>query len=423
MADRELFPLSLGVALATFTTHWAVWGLGLMGVLWLLRWLGRGRLTVCTPVDWPVYLLLLMIPVTFYATADRLSTFAAISRLLAGLALVYGMANWAKSSAHVTLMAFGLVWVGLGLALIAPVSVGWFSNVKLFVIPARVYSLFPTLTSNTIHPNMMAGVLVMLLPFPLVLLLLDLSDSLPSVVGTVPGIVARMLDRHWFRRLSCGVAILLMLTVLVLTKSRGGWIAGGVALFLILVHRRWRYFLWLIPIVLVGMSVFIWHGDLPMLLDRISSSGAISGWEVRVEIWNRALYMIQDFPFTGIGAGTFDTVANVLYPFFLAGSNAQVGHAHNLLLQIAVDLGLPGLIACLSILIIASCGALDSVQFYRRADNKALETLAWAGIASLTGMLVHGTLDATTWIIGRGAFAPFAVIGMLMALMGRPEVE
>ena len=48
--------------------------------------------------------------------------------------------------------------------------------------------------------------------------------------------------------------------------------------------------------------------------------------------------MIQDFPFSGIGAGTFESVANVLYPFFLAGPDAKIPHAHNLLLQVAVIL-------------------------------------------------------------------------------------
>ena len=63
-------------------------------------------------------------------------------------------------------------------------------------------------------------------------------------------------------------------------------------------------------------------------------------------------------------------------------------HAHNLYLQVAVD--------------------------------SPLALVAWT---SLVGMLVHGTLDAVTWIIGRGAFVPWAVIGMLIALNGRPEPE
>ncbi len=426
IADHEIFPLSLGVALATFTTRWAVGGLGLIAVLWLLRWLGCGRLTVRTSIDWPVCLLVLMIPITFYATSDCFLTFMAVSRLLAGLALVYGFANWAKRGAHVTLLAFGLVWGGLGLALAAPISVGWFTDVKPFVIPGHIYALFPTLANNTIHPNMLAGALVMLLPFPVALLLMDPSADLPSVVELVPHVVARILDRRWFRYLSCGAATLLMVTMLVLTKSRGGWIAACVILLLIFTYR-WRYFLWVGLIGLVGIELLVWRGYLPVLLDRISSSGVISGWQGRLEIWSRALYMIQDFPFTGIGANTFNAIVDTFYPFFLAELSNKVGHAHNLLLQIAVDLGLPGLIAFLSIVIIACLGGLNSIRLYRRVNNNALELLTLAGIVSLVGMLVHGMLDATTWIIGRAAFIPFAVIGILIVLeLGivqlRPEI-
>ena len=51
----------------------------------------------------------------------------------------------------------------------------------------------------------------------------------------------------------------------------------------------------------------------------------------RLEIWQRAIYVIQDFPFTGIGMGTFGPVAQTLYPFFGTNANALVPHAHNIL--------------------------------------------------------------------------------------------
>ena len=79
---------------------------------------------------------------------------------------------------------------------------------------------------------------------------------------------------------------------------------------------------------------------------------ALGGADQRLEIWSRALYMLQDFPFTGIGMGAFRQVANLLYPFFLAGPDAEIPHAHNIFLQVGVDLGLPGLIAWLALLIL-----------------------------------------------------------------------
>jgi putative inorganic carbon (HCO3(-)) transporter len=421
LSDYELWPLAFGVALATFTQRWAAWGLGLVAALWLVRWVGRGHLTVRTPLEWPVTLLLLTVPATFYATTDARVTFTCVSRMLAGLALVYGLANYVRRGAHVSLVILGLTGVGLALVLVSPVTVGWFSDAKSFLIPSRVYAALPTLVGDTIHPNMMAGALVLLLPFPLALLSLDSSVPLPSVAGAVPPFAVRLLDTRWLRRLWGAVMALLMLAVLLLTKSRGGWIAGAVVIFLFLV-RRWRYFLALIPVMVLGVGLLAWRGDLTILLDGISTGGAVSGWEGRIEIWSRALYMIQDFPFTGIGMGTFSDVANALYPFFLAGPDADVPHAHNLFLQVAVDLGYPGLIAFVSILLLSIWCAIQSVGFYDRRQDRAMSAVAWAGLASLAGMLVHGSVDATTWAIGRGAFVPWAVIGTLIALNGRPAV-
>ena len=60
--------------------------------------------------------------------------------------------------------------------------------------------------------------------------------------------------------------------------------------------------------------------------------------------------------FTGMGMDTFRSVVNVLYPLQIisAGSPIKdIGHAHNEFLQAALDLGIPGLIAFISIYIVA----------------------------------------------------------------------
>jgi O-antigen ligase len=48
--------------------------------------------------------------------------------------------------------------------------------------------------------------------------------------------------------------------------------------------------------------------------------------------------------------GTFGPVADLFYPFFLV-ERGQIPHAHNIFLQVAVDLGLPGLVAWTMIVI------------------------------------------------------------------------
>jgi putative inorganic carbon (HCO3(-)) transporter len=421
VADHEIYPLALGVAIATFSARWAPLGLGLIAALWLVRWLGRGTPTVRTPLEWPVVLMLLMVPVTFYATTDRPVTFVQVSRLLAGLALAYGLANWARRGAHIALLALALSGVGLGLALFGLISVDWQPGGTLPLVPRQIYSILPTLVRDTVHHNIMAGALLMLLPFPITMLLPD-CGVLPSVVRTVPQLAARLLDARWLRALLYAAATLSMLGVLVLTKSRGGWVAGGVVVLVVLV-RRWRVLLWLIPVALGALTGLAWWGDLPSLIDALGSVDALSGWEGRVELWSRALCMIQDFPFTGIGAGTFDVVVDALYPLFLAGPDVEIPHAHNLLLQVGVDLGIPGLVGFVAIVLLALWSAVESAGFYRRAGREALAALAWAGMASLVGMLVHGLVDAAIWVGGRSAFVPWAVIGAIVALGNRPEVD
>jgi putative inorganic carbon (HCO3(-)) transporter len=352
-----------------------------------------------------------MIPVTFYATTDLAVTFVQVSRLLAGLALVYGLANWLRKPWQVTLLCLGLVGVGLALALLG--VAGALASGSRFFLPSQFR--IPVPGGEAINPNMIAGALVLLLPFPLALLLLEPSHPLPAIGDTLPGPVARVLNASCFRRALWMVAFMLQVGVLGLTRSRGGWMGASAAIFVILV-RRWRYLLGVIPAALGWLGFLAWRGKVGVLLDWFSSTGAVSGWDKRAEIWSRALYMIQDFPFTGIGAGTFGRVVNTLYPLFLVRADPETIHAHNLLLQVAVDLGIPGLIAFVSLLLLTFWSALDSADACADSPHLPLASVAWAGVASLVGMLIHGMVDAATWILGRGAFVPWLVVGAVISL-------
>jgi len=173
----------------------------------------------------------------------------------------------------------------------------------------------------------------------------------------------------------------------------------------------------------------------------LSATQALGGLDVRLEVWSHALYMIQDFPFTGSGFGAFGEVANRLYPFYLVAPETAIPHAHNLLLQIAVDLGLLGLAAWLLAWFLA-CVAAWSVHRQGRAESFQPARLpeqpsgapaemsgAWlAGIgAGLLGsqaaLAVHGLLDAVTWG-ARPALIVWAIwgLGIAMGSLVRPEL-
>jgi putative inorganic carbon (HCO3(-)) transporter len=229
--------------------------------------------------------------------------------------------------------------------------------------------------------------------------------------------IGAAMDHRWVQRLWFASSTLAIGTVLVLTKSRGAWLAAGAA-FLVLLAYRWRWVLWALPVPAVGAGLTLWwFGGVQPFLNAIApGSGLYEQWLGRVELWSRALYAIQDFAYTGAGAGTFAYVTDVLYPLLLKGPNAGIPHAHNLFLQVAFDLGLPGLIAFLALLMLALWCAWDGARSFQDAGERALSALSWAGLASLVAVLVHGAVDATTWIVSRGAFVPWAVIGTILAL-------
>jgi putative inorganic carbon (HCO3(-)) transporter len=109
----------------------------------------------------------------------------------------------------------------------------------------------------------------------------------------------------------------------------------------------------------------------------------------RVEIWSRALYAIQDFPFTGCGLGTFREVVWLLYPLFTIPPSTDVAHAHNIFLQVALDVGLPGLASYLALLGQAGYSAWVAARAGGGYRAPALGLLG-----GLVGLHVYGLADA-----------------------------
>jgi putative inorganic carbon (HCO3(-)) transporter len=145
--------------------------------------------------------------------------------------------------------------------------------------------------------------------------------------------------------------------------------------------------------VLLGIGVV----GLEPLLDSPIAAAGVSGLDVRFEIWTRAQYALQDFPFTGVGIGNFDSVVHLLYPTFLIGADTPITHAHNLYLQVALDLGLAGLPAWLAAYMLALVGAW---ALWRDGQRRADYGAAALGAALLAGQAatgVHGLTDAIMW--------------------------
>jgi len=187
----------------------------------------------------------------------------------------------------------------------------------------------------------------------------------------------------WDKRAT--VVCALLLAAMYFCRSRGAWLAPGIAalLWFFLENRgrpAVRVVRRIIVMTLVIATVFLGFGY------------AARAWrtEVRPMIWKSTLTMIAERPFFGHGLGSF--VAE--YPrfrlpeYFLRRSATNItDHAHNELLEIAAEQGLVGLVATLWLWGVAFCRGVRSL----RADDQWKLGLGILG--ATTVLLMHGMLD------------------------------
>jgi putative inorganic carbon (hco3(-)) transporter len=401
LADLEFWITASAVLTSMVYVPALPWVAGVCLAAFVVRALLRRRVTIRTPADGGVLLLLVMAGISLWVTALPAVTQPQVSRLLSGIALCYAIVNWGRTQTRVRWLFFGLCLAGFGLAVTAPLTVAWAT--KLPFVPAELYERFTILVADTIHPNVMAGVLVILAPLPLALLLYGAEDH--------PGLS---------RIFGC-LCFTSMAAALVLTQSRGAWLAFCTML-VVMITLRWRWGWLSLPIGAGLAGVLVQYLGLTRLLDAIAASNTLGGVALREEFWSRAIYMIQDFAFTGVGMGTFGHVADLLYPFFLVAPG-RANHAHNLFLQVAVDLGIPGLVGWLAVLLAVIAAGWRVYHNGRMTANSFVTATGAAALASIVALVVHGMLDAVVWGMVRPAPLVWAIWGVVLAAANLVRVK
>ncbi|OUL37201.1 putative bicarbonate transporter, IctB family [Nostoc sp. T09] len=234
------------------------------------------------------------------------------------------------------------------------------------------------------NPNLLAGYL------------------LPAVIFSLVAIFAW---QSWFKKALALTALIVNSACLVLTFSRGGWIglvAAVLTVMALLIYwwsvqmpPFWRT--WSLPIILGGLIgvlllavIFIEPVRLRVLsifADRQDSSN-----NFRRNVWDAVFDMIRDRPILGIGPG--HNAFNKIYPLYQRPRYSALS-AYSILLEIAVETGFIGL-ACFLWLIIVTFNT-GYMQITRLRQLRSVEGFWLIGaIASMVGMLAHGTFD-TVW--------------------------
>lgn len=435
IADHEVLLVALLAPLLLFPTAAPpLTALALAGVplLWLARWRARRRLTVPTPLDWPIVILLALV-----AMAVQLSIVPALAAekgagVILGIATYYAIVNSVQREPRLWFAAGLLVAASALLALIGLFGTSWWTGGKTLPLQAiyealpRLITSIPRSRTGGIHPNQIGGTLALLLPPTLgVWLALRRSPRLQRLLGVPPTLILM-------------VAAFIALMIL-LIQSRGAWLGIlGVFVAGVVVRRRWLAWTTL-ALALVGCAVLAAEvlprlspdarlspsetlpSDLARIvmemdnLTRPDWEGYSPNWLNRLEIWRNALLTLYDYPFTGVGMAAWPQVSAANYIYQVSGAQFvlnEMTHAHNLILEAAVNFGVLGLVAFLALLL----GYFVSVGRSLRRLSAEHRWLLLGLAGGILAHLLHGLVDAIAFGAKPGVLL-WAILGLSMAVV------
>jgi O-antigen ligase len=235
--------------------------------------------------------------------------------------------------------------------------------------------------------------------------------------GLVPLAAALALERGragW--RLIAGVSALLMLLAIVLVASRGAWVALFAACLAWALAWGWTR-----RASLFGKLAVVASVAAALLLVAVATglvAPSIAGFQLgsvfdrpdRLNVYRNSLVLIRDFPFTGIGPG--NQFAMALSRYALLIQVPVLTYAHNLYLNLWLELGLAGILSW--VLLVGA--VLAAILVGERAVLGISFRGAWSGILVV---LVHGLTDARQFV-DRWTWLPFFVLlGLLAATLRR----
>lgn len=329
--------------------------------------------------------------------------------LVAGTLLYALITLFARSYQQQVWLAGVYVLIGLGIALVLITQYQYlYPEVKFSLITrlGRLLSAaFPRFVTPGANLNFVAA---------------QLEGILPIAIGLLA------VSRSWWRALWAGSALLIGLA-LVLTASRGSWVALAIgAGTAIAIHARQHTLSTRIGQYSRLGRILIGAGIAGLILVVVaigvafveqSLSGVVMGALIRAAdrlvLYRNSFFLALDFPFTGIGGG--EVFAQVYSSFQLLITVPFLYYAHNLFLCVWLAQGLLGLMGLFGLIL----GA-------QRLFWRAVPQLDQLGIGAVTGcviMLLHGFTDAPQYYDGKILLGNFAIFALAVAIARRVDAR
>jgi len=363
--------------------QWGGWLVILVLLPWLIR-LASGRFTFeKTAFVIPIMLILITAAVGVWAAYDQQAAIEKLWVIIGAVAVCIALVYQPRANLGVVASLVGLM--GVFIAIIFLFTNDWHTQSSDFELIKSagdwIMANRPPVNKVGLTPNFAGGLLVILVPIPFALGIHAWREGKP--VNSIYAI---------------GMVIVILVGLL-LTSSRGAWIAllGGIGLWLL-----WRFSMYLSvkakksPFLIYGLLLLI--VILPLLWVISILPGGIVGlaeWVPglptggsRYDLAVNTGKLIGDYPFTGGGLRSFPGQYSqylLVTPYFL------FAYSHNFYLDVIFEQGFVGGLAIL--IFIAGAAYLLMAKSGKSSKSSLSWLLSGAVITSTFVILLHGLVD------------------------------
>ena len=361
---------------------------------------------------------------SMWASPDRIASFPWFIITAVGVLLTLVLTGrWRKSIArrirpsHMAAFFVVAAVIALSAALLTSrwpsYKLSWLNTIYAFLPSIR--SLPFWWTQEGLQPNQTGGMLAVCTAMTASMALIPWqSHPTRATPGTSPP--ERDASPVW--RWAAAFLSVFGVIVVFMTGSRAALAGLALAILLVLVVRtsRWLW-VWGVGIGLSAVGLYA-SGQLAAIFHFFVHDETLDTKLVaRLDIWSSALKGIQDHLLTGIGLGVFNDVMPVRYPYQTVGLSYPVSQAHNLFLDIALSIGVPGALGLVLLLIGTILLAIKGLR------SQLTSRVLYLGIlASIVAFLAFGITDQISFSIPT-SFIIWLWAGSAVLLQDRSQTE
>lgn len=324
-----------------------------------------------TPLDLPILCLLLLCLLSTVFSLVKMASIWSFILLLNYLTILYLTIHLTRTRAQLKTLIYLITGIASFLAIF-----GLFKRFGMNPFPWWNYGdlkYSPDFLSATYGShNHLAGYLEMTLPLVFGFFLMGFRRGKLFIISYIS---------------------ILILTALILSLSRGGWIGTLISLsFMAMALVTGRYYQkkrLLISVIggLLSLSLII-MASTPVVerVRTVLEKDEAATLESRVMVWGGVIEMIRDYPLTGSGPGTFSTIFTQYQP---AGIGVRFMMAHNDYLHFISEVGLPLILVILWMVLAIYHKGFEKLK----NPSRLIRGATLGAMTGITAILVHSIVD------------------------------